>query len=200
MCVWVLVEFVAAQRQSAFITGKAGTGKSTLLRLFSQRASGTAVVLAPTGLAAINVGGQTIHSFFKFPPRFIDPAQIRPSRTPEILRRIDTLIIDEVSMVRADLMDGIDVALQLNRGKRGVPFGGVQIVLFGDPFQLPPIVREPELRDFFATHYGGPYFFRANVLAKTAMPLIELSKVYRQTDPTFLNILTPFTKSLRQTG
>jgi len=183
------LEVIATRRESAFITGKAGAGKSTLLKLFSAAASGTTVVLAPTGLAAINVGGQTIHSFFRFPPRLIDPAKIRPSRTPELLRRLETIIIDEISMVRADLLDGIDVALKLNRGRPDAPFGGVQVVFFGDLFQLPPIVREPALRQFFASHYGSPYFFRAKALAPTRMPLIELTKVYRQTDPTFVDML-----------
>jgi len=183
------LDLIAERRQSAFITGKAGTGKSTLLRIFCDAAVGKVVILAPTGLAAINVHGQTIHSFFKTPPRLVDPLQIKVSRNPEIFRRIETIVIDEVSMVRADLMDGIDATLRINRGRPNTPFGGVQVVSFGDLFQLPPVVKEAELKQFFATRYGSPYFFNAAALRSAAMPLVELEKVYRQTDAEFLNLL-----------
>ncbi|MCX5667810.1 MAG: hypothetical protein NTY34_05835 [Candidatus Omnitrophica bacterium] len=97
-------------------------------------------ILAPTGVAAVNVGGQTIHSFFKFPPRLIQKNTIRRRRDTDIIGKLDTVIIDEVSMVRADLMDGIDYALRLNRGEMKKPFGGVQMIFFGDLFHLPPVV------------------------------------------------------------
>ncbi len=175
--------------QSLFITGRAGTGKSTLLRYFRATTKKPLVVLAPTGLAAINVGGQTVHSFFKFPPRLIDPRGLRPSRHADLLRRLETLVIDEVSMVRADVMDGIDAALRLTRGRPGSPFGGVQVVLIGDLFQLPPIVRERELREYFTDRYGGPYFFQAPVFQETRLHVADLEKVYRQTDAHFLDLL-----------
>ena len=125
----------------AFITGKAGTGKSTLLRYFRAKTQKNVAVLAPTGVAAINVEGQTIHSFLRLPPRFIQREDVRRlSRNRRVIERLDTLVIDEASMVRADLMDAVDWALRLNRDKPKIPFGGVQVILFGDLFQLPPVV------------------------------------------------------------
>jgi hypothetical protein len=183
------LDLIERQNQSLFITGKAGTGKSTLLRYFRATTKKSVVVLAPTGLAAINVGGQTVHSFFKFPPHLIDPQKLRPSRNVDLLRRLQTLVIDEVSMVRADLMDGIDTALRLNRGRPNTPFGGVQVILIGDLFQLPPVVKEQELKQYFASCYGGPYFFRAPVFSQTRLHVIDLQKVYRQTDANFLHLL-----------
>lgn len=183
------LELIERQRRSLFITGKAGTGKSTLLRYVRDTTQHAAVVLAPTGLAAINVGGQTIHSFFRFPPRFIDDSVVRPSRSAALLKRLETIIVDEVSMVRADLLDGMDKSLRLNRGKPNVPFGGVQLVMFGDLFQLPPIVRERELKEFFDDHYGGPYFFLAKALQSGRWSSLELTKIYRQTDPQFVELL-----------
>lgn len=183
------LDLIEQQDQSLFITGKAGTGKSTLLCYFRATTEKSVVVLAPTGLAAINVGGQTVHSFFRFPPRLIEPQNLLPSRNADLLRRLKTIVIDEVSMVRTDLMDGIDVALRLNRGRPNTPFGGVQVILIGDLFQLPPIVRERELRDYFASRYGGLYFFRAPVFGQTPLHVIDLQKVYRQTDANFLHLL-----------
>jgi ATP-dependent DNA helicase PIF1 len=183
------MRLIEQQHQTVFITGKAGTGKSTLLRYFRAHTQKSIVVLAPTGIAAINVGGQTIHSFFKFPPRFIDREKLRKKRNADLFRRIDTVVIDEVSMVRADLMDGIDYSLRLNRDNLAVPFGGAQIVFFGDLFQLPPIVRERELKEFFESHYGGPYFFRAKVFRDIRPRFIDLERVYRQSDKQFLEIL-----------
>src|SRR5262245_41758092 len=175
--------------QSLFVTGRAGTGKSTLLRYFRATTRKPLVVLAPTGLAAINVGGQTVHSFFGFPPRLIDPQSLRLGRVGALLRRLETLVIDEVSMVRADVMDGIDTALRRGRDRPDAPFGGAQVVLIGDLFQLPPIVRERELREYFAGRYGGPYFFQAPVFRETRLPVIDLERVYRQTDARFLDLL-----------
>jgi len=124
--------------ENIFITGKAGTGKSTLLKYFKKNTAKNVAVLAPTGVAAVNIGGQTIHSFFRFPPRLIQKDNIRKRRNNEIIQRLDTVIVDEVSMVRADLMDGIDYALRVNREEPKLPFGGVQMVFFGDLFQLAP--------------------------------------------------------------
>ncbi|RJQ59275.1 MAG: AAA family ATPase [Stygiobacter sp.] len=174
--------------KSIFITGKAGTGKSTLLKYFRATTKKNIVVLAPTGLAAINVDGQTIHSFFKFPPTFIEANKIRPLRDKEVVKKLDIVVIDEVSMVRADLMDGIDLSLQLNRNNN-LPFGGVQMVFIGDLFQLPPIVKDQELKEYFAEHYGSPYFFSAKVFNKINIHMLELNKIYRQTDNEFIGFL-----------
>lgn len=183
------LRLVNEQGRSAFVTGRAGTGKSTLLRYFRANTSRETVVLAPTGLAAVNVGGQTVHSFFHFPPRLIEPSKLRVSRNARLYNKIQTIIIDEISMVRVDLLDGIDRFLRINRGRPDEPFGGVQVVMFGDPYQLPPIVRESDVKAYFERHYGGSYFFYAPVLRANRLPLIELNTVYRQTDPKFIDIL-----------
>jgi len=182
------VDFIHKERNSAFITGRAGTGKSTLLRHVREISNRPTIALAPTGVAAINITGQTIHSFFHFKPKLITPSDITNSNG-EILSRIETVIIDEVSMIRVDLMDGIDKALRKNR-KSDEPFGGVQILLFGDLHQLPPVVREKELRDYFNTTYGGIYFFHAPVFREHTLPLIELQTTHRHNnDPQFIEIL-----------
>ena len=135
--------------QNVFLTGKAGTGKSTFLEYFRDHTEKEVVVLAPTGVAALNVKGQTIHSFFRLKPGFVDSAAIKPNRQ-RLLKELELLIIDEISMVRADVFDGIDRSLRLARGN-DKPFGGVQICVIGDLFQLPPVVSTKE-KDFFAQH------------------------------------------------
>jgi ATP-dependent DNA helicase PIF1 len=183
------LDLVEAGSGHVFITGRAGTGKTTLLHLLAEETRRNVAVVAPTGLAAINVGGQTIHSFFRLPPRFVDTRELRPLRHTGVMKHLDLLIIDEVSMVRADLMDGIDQALRLNR-RRDEPFGGVQLALFGDLWQLPPVVREAELKEYFEATYGGPWFFKALVWQQCAGRSVELRKIYRQKDdPAFRNIL-----------
>ncbi|HQO37577.1 MAG TPA: DEAD/DEAH box helicase [Candidatus Omnitrophota bacterium] len=174
--------------QCILVTGKAGTGKSTLLQYFLENTAKQKVVLAPTGVAAINVNGQTIHSFFGFPPKFIHKNSIRRRRSRTLIRRIDTVIIDEVSMVRADLMDGIDHALRINRGRMDVPFGGVQMIFFGDLFQLAPIVGREEAA-VYAEHYPTPYFFSANVFKEVMPSRIELTRIFRQADGRFIGLL-----------
>ena len=173
-----------------FITGRAGTGKSTLLKILKQKTKKNAVVLAPTGVSAINVQGQTIHSFFKFPPKIIQketPHRLR-GRGAKLLKKIELIIIDEVSMVRADLMDGIDHAMRINRGF-DIPFGGAQVVMFGDLFQLPPVIRGAQLQEFFREHYGSAYFFSADVFKNIKLNCIELTKIYRQSDKDFIGLL-----------
>src|SRR5690606_16301715 len=129
--------------ESIFITGKAGTGKSSLLKYFIKNTNKKLVILAPTGIAALNVSGQTIHSFFRFPPSIIYPNKIEPDYVrAELFKNLEMVIIDEISMVRADLMNGIDVALRKNRNRLDEPFGGIQMVFIGDLFQLPPVVME----------------------------------------------------------
>ncbi len=173
-----------------FVTGRAGTGKSTLLRSFCEDAAQNSIVLAPTGLAAINVGGQTIHSFFGFPPRLIQPNDIRRSRNGRLMRKLELLIIDEVSMVRSDLMWGIDQALRINRGRPREAFGGVRLIMFGDLLQLPPVVQEAEVAAHLEDAHGGPFFFSVPSLREGAgTQRIELSHVFRQTDLEFVRVL-----------
>ncbi len=172
-----------------FITGKAGTGKSVLLQHIKLNTQKKIIVVAPTGVAALNVGGQTIHSLFLFPPSFIDTRSLRLSaKTAKILKHIDTLVIDEVSMVRADLMDGIDFMLRLARDK-DLPFGGVQLLMFGDLYQLPPVINEPELHSYFQDLNGGFYFFNSLAWNGTDLEIYELNTIFRQTDDDFKSIL-----------
>lgn len=174
-----------------FITGKAGTGKSTLLKYFKANTGKRIIVLAPIGVAAVNVGGQTIHSFFRLPPKIIQKQAIKRLRDKSLIENIDMVIIDEVSMVRADLMDGIDYALRLNRGRMKAPFGGIQMVFFGDLFQLSPVV-ENEARNLLEERYSSPYFFSAKVFNDCNIRPIELSTIYRQKDSSFMSLLNRF--------
>lgn len=173
-----------------FITGRAGTGKSTLLRCLAREVGERCVVLAPTGLAAVNVGGQTIHSFFGLPPRLIRADDIRRSRNGRVMRKLELLVIDEVSMVRSDLMWAIDQSLRLNRGRPREPFGGLDLLLFGDMHQLPPVVQEVEVERHLEDAHGGPFFFNHSALrdGKGTM-LLELEQVFRQRDERLLSLL-----------
>ena len=172
-----------------FITGKAGTGKSLLLQYLRQNTKKSVVVVAPTGVAAINVNGQTIHSLFRIPPSFIALNSLPFNRNAaEILRHLDMILIDEVSMVRADLMDAIDYRLRQSR-EDDKPFGGVQIVMFGDLYQLPPIVSDVELNKYFQDNHGGFNFFNANVWQLIDFEKHELQEVFRQKDQHFKNLL-----------
>lgn len=183
------------ESRSMFITGRAGTGKSTLLQLFKRTTRKKTAVLAPTGVAALNIQGQTIHSFFGFPPRILTPQEAarRVSRKDllRLYRNLQVLVIDEISMVRADILDGINRFLQVNRESMA-PFGGVQVVLFGDPFQLPPVVtNDPLEQAYFQDYYKTPYFFSAQVFQESGLGLemLELTKVYRQESRHFLRLL-----------
>lgn len=173
-----------------FVTGRAGTGKSTLLRCIAGEIGEEGVIVAPTGLAAVNVGGQTIHSFFGLPPRLIRSDDIRRSRNGRIMRRLRYVIVDEVSMVRSDLMWAIDQSLRVNRGRPREPFGGVRMILFGDMHQLPPVVQEHEVAHHLDDVHGGPFFFNHSALRDGAgTVLLELQHVFRQSDPRLLRIL-----------
>ena len=173
-----------------FVTGRAGTGKSTLLRGLRDVIDGDIAVLAPTGLAAVNVGGQTIHSFFGLPPRLIRPEDIKRSRNGGVMRRLKFLVIDEVSMVRSDMMWAIDQSLRINRGRSREPFGGLRLVMFGDLHQLPPVVQEAEEAAHLHETYGSPFFFSASGLREGAgTQRLELTHVFRQNDEALLRVL-----------
>lgn len=147
------------------------------------------MVLAPTGIAALNVGGQTIHSFFKFPPKLINPAELGKRKNHRFYKKLQLLIIDEISMVRADMMDNIDIFLRYNM-EVNKPFGGVQLVVFGDLFQLPPVVASQFERQYLKERYGSPYFFAARVfLDELELHMVELNTVYRQKDRGFIQLL-----------
>lgn len=178
-------------KEHVFLTGRAGTGKSTLLRYFREHTKKNAVVLAPTGVAALNAGGQTIHSFFHFKPdiTLAKVKKVTPRAGQENLyKRLEMIIIDEVSMVRADLLDCVDKFLTLNGPDQYQPFGGVQMVFIGDLYQLPPVVTHEE-RHVFSGHYKSPFFFSANVLENLRLNYIELTKIYRQKDADFIELL-----------
>ncbi len=184
-------------RDHIFVTGKAGTGKSTLLHYFRSRTQKQVAVLAPTGVAAIHIQGQTIHSFFQFKPD-ITPASVREivlrRSKKAMFKNIDALIIDEISMVRCDLLDCIDMFLRLHGPRADAPFGGIQMIFFGDLFQLPPIVHR-EQEDVFKTLYESPYFFAANAIKDIQLQRIELTQVYRQKDERFIRLLNAIRKN-----
>lgn len=171
-----------------FITGKAGTGKSTLLDYFRNHTKKKLVILSPTGVSALNVKGQTIHSFFGFKPNVtLNLIKKIKGNRKNIYKELDTIVIDEASMLRADLLDCIDKFLRLNVKKRK-PFGGVQMIFIGDLYQLPPVVTGKE-KEFFNIYYKSPYFFDSMVVKDIDMEFIELEKIYRQKDENFIDIL-----------
>lgn len=208
------VQFVNQTNQHVFLSGKAGTGKTTFLKYIKEASPKKLVVLAPTGVAAMNAGGVTIHSFFQLPfGNFIPSPDLSSSEVGNFFNRrsllthlklttakrtliqeLDLLIIDEVSMVRADLLDAIDVVLRSVRRQPYLPFGGVQMLFIGDLFQLPPVVRDNEWRTL-SNYYKGIFFFHAQVLSQASLLYLELKKIYRQTDATFINLLNNFRRN-----
>ncbi len=194
------LNLITHTHNSLFLTGKAGTGKSTFLKYVCSQTKKKYVVLAPTGIAAINAGGQTLHSFFKLPfhPLVPDDQRFAGRRIKEflkygkphikLLRELDLIIIDEISMVRADIIDFIDRILRTYTSNFRVPFGGKQMLFIGDVFQLEPVVKSDE-RDILKRFYPNPYFFTARVFHEMELVSIELSKVYRQKDPVFIRTL-----------
>lgn len=177
-----------------FITGKAGTGKSTLLEYCHNNCNKNLVLLAPTGVAALNIKGQTIHRFFGFPINItvekINSGEFTP-RTKRIYKNLETIIIDEASMLRADLLDCINAFLQRHGPEPEKPLGGVQLVFVGDLYQLPPVIS-PQEQEFFNRQYSSPYFFSAETFKKIPLEVIELSKIYRQKDQDFIELLSRF--------
>lgn len=186
-----LLDSPTGQYPLIFITGKAGTGKTTLLKFFARNTTKNAVVLATTGIAAVNVRGQTVHSFFHLKPgNLLDLASLKklPRR---MVDNLETIIIDEASMLRADLLDAIDHILRIST-HTDAPFGGKQLILFGDLFQLPPVEEAPSggLFDLFHTRYQSPYFFDAYVVQQTKIEVFELNRIFRQqADYSFAHLL-----------
>ena len=194
------LQVIQYTRRSLFLTGKAGTGKSTFLRYVAQHTKKKYVILAPTGIAAINAGGQTLHSFFKLPFHPLLPNDSRynirnirktlkySGDTTKLLRELELIIIDEISMVRADIIDFIDKVLRIYCRNMRVPFGGKQLLLVGDIFQLEPVIKEDEWR-LMQPFYASAYFFSAKVWQEMELVSIELRKVYRQSDTRFIGLL-----------
>ena len=197
-----VLKLVQYTRQSVFLTGKAGTGKSTFLKYICQTTKKKHIVLAPTGIAAINAGGSTLHSFFKLPfhPLLPDDPNFSLSGNKlqktlrysadhrKLIKNIELVIIDEVSMVRADIIDFIDKILRYYSQNMREPFGGKQLLLVGDIYQLEPVIKSDE-REIINRFYPNPYFFSAHVFREMELVSIELKKVYRQSDPVFISIL-----------
>ncbi|RZT59708.1 PIF1-like helicase [Microcella alkaliphila] len=187
-----VIELIESTRDHVFVTGRAGTGKSTLLEAFLAQTDRTVVVCAPTGVAALNVGGQTIHSLFRLPIGLIADADLDDApHLRRLLGGVDTVVIDEVSMVSADLMDAIDRRLRSARARPREPFGGAQVVLFGDPYQLAPVPgRDEGERAYYADHYRSIWFFDARVWRETELRIVELQTIHRQRDEAFRHMLT----------
>ena len=185
----IITEQLENTKDHFYITGKAGSGKSTLLAYFRSITQKNTAVLAPTGVAAIRVKGQTIHSFFGFPPKVIQTRHIKKVRQIEVLQNLETLIIDEISMVRADVFDAIDYSLRVHRKKLTQPFGGVQLIVFGDLFQLPPVVNLDESGLLQRIYPKGHFFFHSNIFLDAQFKTLELQSIYRQTDDHFIHLL-----------
>ena len=195
-----VLKLVQYTRNSVFLTGKAGSGKSTFLRHICNKTKKKHVILAPTGIAAINAGGSTLHSFFRLPfhPLLPDDPQYSPKRIRDTLRypsshckllqEVELIVIDEISMVRADIIDFIDKVLRIYTRNLREPFGGKQILLVGDIYQLEPVVKNDE-KEILSRFYPNPYFFSARVFQEMELVSIELKKVYRQKDDAFISIL-----------
>ena len=194
------LQIIQFTRRSLFLTGKAGTGKSTFLRYIAANTKKKHIVLAPTGIAAINAGGSTLHSFFKLPFHPLLPNDsmysVRNIRNTlkynsekiKIIREVELIIIDEISMVRADIIDFIDKVLRVYCRNMREPFGGKQLLLVGDIYQLEPVVREDDRR-LLSPFYRSSFFFDAKIFQQFQLVSIELRKVYRQSDPVFIGIL-----------
>ncbi len=187
------IALIENENKNVFVTGRAGTGKSTLLEYFRRITKKKIAVLAPTGVAALNIKGQTVHSFFRFKPD-INIHKIRKPRKKNafsVYKNIDAIVIDEISMVRSDLLDCVDKFLRYNGPDAEKPFGGIQMVFIGDLYQLPPVVTSDE-KKALGSRYNSEYFFDAAALKDLPIEMIELEKIYRQKDEAFIGILNAF--------
>src|SRR5258706_986135 len=202
------VELVCQSSRNIFLTGKAGTGKTTFLKYIKENCPKELAVVAPTGVAAINAGGVTIHSFFQLPLSPFIPDTPDFSKTSEgiinrhslvsrlritrekmkVLRQLELVIIDEISMVRCDTLDAIDTVLRFTRKRPYERFGGVQMLLIGDMFQLPPVIKDPEWK-ILSGFYDSPYFFDSAVIKEDPPAYIEFNKIYRQSEEKFIGLL-----------
>jgi len=185
---WKKLLKIVKEGRNIFLTGRAGTGKTTFLKYFRATTEKNVVVLAPTGVAAVNIQGQTIHSFFKFHPGITEGDIKKVYKDREIYEKLEILIIDEISMVRSDMLDCIDKFLRINGPEPGVVFGGVQVIVTGDLYQLPPIVQRGE-EMIFKLVYKSPYFFDSNSFKRGKFLMIELLQVYRQSNEDFIELL-----------
>lgn len=184
-----VTEMITAGFPVIFVNGKAGTGKTTLINYLHSTLDKNIVVVAPTGVAALNVSGATIHSYFRLPARVVTDADIKEVRDRKLYSKLELLIIDEISMVRVDLIDAIDKFLRLNGKHKGKSFGGTQLLFVGDMFQLPPVVTKKEQALLNDMNYSSPYFFSAHSLENIEMGSVELSQIFRQRDPEFAGML-----------
>ena len=199
MAYYLAEEFAMHTNRPLFITGKAGTGKTTFLRKLREQTPKNMAVVAPTGVAAINAGGMTIHSFFQLPVRTLIPTpqsykrlfaeQRLTQRKRNLIYHLEMLVIDEISMVRADVLDAIDQVLRRYKYRKDQPFGGVQLVMIGDLFQLSPVVTRGDDEEAMRKYYEGPYFFQAKVMQELQPIYVELDHVFRQQDQTFVQLL-----------
>ena len=199
MAYYLAEEFAMHTNRPLFITGKAGTGKTTFLRKLREQTPKNMAVVAPTGVAAINAGGMTIHSFFQLPVRTLIPTpqsykqlfaeQRLTQRKRNLIYHLEMLVIDEISMVRADVLDAIDQVLRRYKYRKDKPFGGVQLVMIGDLFQLSPVVTRGDDEEAMRKYYEGPYFFQAKVMQELQPIYVELDHVFRQQDQTFVQLL-----------
>ena len=191
-------DFALYTNRSIFLTGKAGTGKTTFLHHLKKNTKKQMAVVAPTAVAAINAGGTTMHSFFQLPftpfipsvegrKNLMEKLKMQGSRR-KVLQELELLVIDEISMVRADVLDAVDAILRHVRYRNNEPFGGVQVLFIGDMFQLSPVASEDEWR-LLSEHYKSPYFFDSQVIKQQKPVYIELDKIFRQTNTDFINLL-----------
>ena len=181
--------------KNIFITGKAGTGKSSLINHIKKKTHKNLIVLAPTAIAALNINAKTIHSFFNFPFHVITPDVIKKHYNKKLIKQIDTILIDEVSMLRPDIIDAIDLTLQITRENKD-PFGGIQIILVGDLYQLPPVVTNNEIDVMNTLYPDGYFFFNSNVIKKIDLIKFELSQVFRQSDTKLISLLDRARKAM----
>ena len=186
----VVRQLLSDDRAPILLSGKAGTGKSTLIRYIqAQDAFPKTIVLAPTGIAAINIGGQTLHSFFRLPPRILTDEALKGQRANAMWKKVDLVIVDEVSMCRVDLIDAMDRILKKAR-KNNEPFGGCRMLFVGDFYQLPPVAPRGEAQMLHQMGYESPFAYSAHVFREQPLAVYSLTQVYRQNEPEFLDILS----------